>query len=89
MSDSNCVYLYNNNNNGEVYVSNNKGINFSIVKNNSSPFLNGITSNDSIYNSNSNGFIIPDAVNSNSFYTGGLIHFCKTSRSSRCTIANS
>lgn len=73
LSDSNCVYLYNNNNNGEVYVSNNKGISFSIVKNNSSPVLNGITSNDSIYNSYSNGFIILDAINSNSFYTGSKI----------------
>lgn len=73
ITDSNCVYLYINNNNGEVYVSNNKGINFSIVKNSSSPVLNGITSNDSIYNSNSNGFIISDATNSNSFYTGSKI----------------
>jgi hypothetical protein len=72
-SDSNCVYLYNNNNNGEVYVSNNKGISFSILKNSSAPILNGITSNDSIYNSNSNGFIIPDAINSNSFYVGTKI----------------
>ena len=72
-SDSNCVYLFNNNNNGEVYVSYNKGINFSIVKKNSSPVLNGITSNDSTYNSNSNGFIIPDALNSNLFYVGSKI----------------
>ena len=72
-NDSNCVYLYNNNNNGEVYVSYNKGINFSIVKNSSTPVLNGITSNDSIYNSNSNGFIIPDFLNVNSFYTGSKI----------------
>ena len=73
ITDSNCVYLFNNNNNGEVYVSYNKGINFSIVKNSSSPVLNGITINDSTYNSNSNGFIIPDAINSNSFYVGSKI----------------
>jgi hypothetical protein len=73
ITDNNCVYLFNNNNNGEVYVSYNKGINFSIVKKNSSPVLNGITSNDSTYNSNSNGFIIPDALNSNLFYVGSKI----------------
>ena len=71
--DSNCVYLYNNLHNGEVYVSYDRGITFSIIKNSSTPVLNGITSNDSIYNSNSNGFIIPDATNSNLFYVGSKI----------------
>lgn len=72
-ADSNCVYLYNNNNNGEVYVSYDKGVNFSILKNSANPVLNGITTNDTIYNSNSSGFIIPDATNSNLFYVGSKI----------------
>ncbi|MFM7017154.1 MAG: WD40/YVTN/BNR-like repeat-containing protein [Bacteroidota bacterium] len=72
-ADSNCIYLFNGNHNGEVYASFNKGISFSIIKTDSVPSLNGINLSDTLNNSLNNGFILPEITNSTSFYSGSKI----------------
>jgi hypothetical protein len=70
-SDTNCVYLFNSANNGQVYSSFNRGLSFNVVKNTTLPALTGIDSYDTIYNSKNSGFILP--LNSNSFYCGSKV----------------
>ena len=72
-SDTNCVYLFNATNNGQVHVSFDRGINFNVIKNASLPSLTGIDNNDSINNSTNNGFILPHITNSTLFYCGSKI----------------
>ena len=72
-SDTNSVYIFNANHNGEVYASFNRGINFYVVKNTALPSLTGIDIYDTINSSSTNGFILPNPTNSNLFYCGSKI----------------
>jgi len=72
-SDTNSVYIFNANHNGEVYSSFNRGVNFYVVKNTALPSLTGIDISDTIYSSSINGFILPHPTNSSLFYCGSKI----------------